>query len=130
MVNKADELFKKGKLEESLALYNKISKFEEFLTFHNLGVTALKEQKYQEALGYFEQSIQSGQNQCVASINAAVSALHLNDIELFNHYINIAYNYLPSCSKDPLYDYYYSLVMFYKQKYIEALVVLKNKPVD
>ena len=130
MVKKADTLYKQGRLDEALNLYNRIGKYESFLTSHNLGVTAMKEKKYEDALKHFQESIQSNENQCVSAINAAVVSLHLGKKELFDHYLVLAQKYLPLSSKDPLYDYYYSLIMYYKKKYVESLSVLQNKKID
>ena len=130
MVKQADSLYKQGRLDEALNLYNKIGKYESFLTSHNLGVTAMKEKKYDDALKHFQESIQSNENQCVSAINAAVVSLHLGKKELFDHYLTLAQKYLPAASKDPLYDYYYSLIMYYKKKYVESLSVLQNKKIE
>jgi len=126
LIQEADELYKQGKIKEALKKYEEISNHERYVSFHNIGVSYMREGKYKEALKTFEKSLKLPDNLCMSSINSAVSALHLKDIKLFNKYIKLAEKSLRGCVKDPLYHYYYALVLFYQNKFIEALAVLKN----
>ena len=126
MVKEADKLYKQGDIELALRKYKQIAENERFVSYHNMGVAYMKNKEYAKALDSFEKSLEIPGNECIASINAAVSALYMSDNIKFNKYINLAEKSLDSCVKDPLYHYYYALILFYQGKYIEALAILNN----
>jgi len=126
MIAKANYLYSTGSKEEALHLYEKIALFSEAISQYNLGVAQLKNKQYKIALQTFQKAISNQEKRCVSAINAAVCSLHLEDQESFEYYIDLAYAYLPNELKSPLYSYYYSLINYYNQNYLEALSSLKN----
>ena len=127
MIKKANYLFEDGKKEEALNLYEQIASYSESVSFYNLGVAQLKQKDFQNALNSFKKAILEKENICVSSINAAVSAMHLNKKRLASYYIDLAEAYLNTQANSPLYDYYYSLIAFYKHNYPESLLALNNQ---
>ncbi|MCD6173300.1 MAG: hypothetical protein J7J96_05865 [Sulfurimonas sp.] len=126
MIAKANYLYSNGSKEEALFLYKKIAIFSEAISQYNLGVAQLKNEQYKLALNTFQKAINNQEKRCVSAINAAVCSLHLEDKESFDYYIDLAYAYLPNELKSPLYSYYYTLINYYNQNYLEALSSLKN----
>ncbi|MDF1874387.1 hypothetical protein JHD48_01410 [Sulfurimonas sp. SAG-AH-194-I05] len=126
MIAKANYLYSHGSKDEALFLYEKIALFSEAISQYNLGVAQLKNKQYSLALETFQQAINNHEKRCVSAINAAVCSLHLNDKESFKYYIDLAYAYLPNELQSPLYSYYYTLVNYYKNNYLEALSALNN----
>jgi len=126
MIAKAAYLYENGSQAKALHLYEKIAEFSESISQYNLGVAQLKNKQYDTALQTFSKAIENGEKRCVSAINAAVCSLHINDQKSFNYYIDLAYAYLPSENKSPLYSYYYTLIQYYKGNYLEALSALKN----
>jgi len=127
MIAKANYLYQNGSKEEALYLYEKIAIYSEAISQYNLGVAQLKNKQYKLALSTFKKAIKNDEKRCVSAINAAVCALHLNNIRSFQYYIDLAYTYLPYESKSPLYSYYFALIHYYKQNYITTLSALKHK---
>ena len=126
MIAKANYLYSNGSHEKALYLYEKIAQFSESVSQYNLGVAQLKNGQYDTALKSFSNAINNGEKRCVSAINAAVCSLHLEDKNSFKYYIDLAYAYLPQEIDAPLYSYYYSLIQYYNNNYIEALSALKN----
>jgi Flp pilus assembly protein TadD len=126
MIAKADYLYSTGSKTEALALYEKIAHYSEAVSAYNLGVAQLKDAQYETALETFQKAIQNNEKRCVSAINAAVCSLHLQNEESFRYYIDLAYAYLPHERQSPLYSYYYSLINYYNDNYLEALSALKN----
>ncbi len=126
MIAKADYLYSSGSKNEALSLYEKIAQYSEAVSAYNLGVAQIKEAQYKTALDSFAKAIQNNEQRCVSAINAAVCALHLEDKATFQYYIDLAYAYLPQERSSPLYSYYYTLINYYNQNYIEALSSLNN----
>ncbi|QFR48550.1 hypothetical protein FJR48_01925 [Sulfurimonas lithotrophica] len=130
MIAKAAYLYENGSQAKALHLYEKIAQFSESISQYNLGVAQLKNEQYDTALKTFSKAIQNGEKRCVSAINAAVCSLHMNNKKSFDYYINLAYAYLPSENKSPLYSYYYALIQYYKNNYFEALSALNNPTTD
>lgn len=130
MIQKANALYLKGEIEQALKVYEQVAVFNESLSNYNLGVLHMNEGNFTEALKSFQEAIKKGENQSVAAINAAVSALKLKDKEKFKYYINLAEVYLSREGKSKLYDYYLSLINYYKGYYPEALQMLQKTDVD
>jgi predicted Zn-dependent protease len=126
MITKANYLYSSGSKEEALYLYERIAQYSEAISLYNLGVAQLKNQQYQMALNTFKKAILNDEKRCVSAINAAVCSLHLHDEKSFRYYIDLAYAYLPKEINSPLYSYYYTLISYYQQNYLEALTSLKN----
>ncbi len=126
MIAKANYLYANGSKEEALYLYEKIAIYSEAISQYNLGVAQLKDKQYKLAQSTFQKAINNDEKRCVSAINAAVCSLHIEDKESFKYYIDLAYAYLPYEIKSPLYSYYYTLIHYYNQNYLEALSSLKN----
>ncbi len=126
MIAKANYLYANGSKEEALFLYEKIALYSEAISQYNLGVAQLKNKQYKLALDTFQKAINNQEKRCVSAINAAVCSLHLNDKESFKYYLDLAYAYLPNELESPLYSYYYTLINYYNQNYLEALSSLKH----
>lgn len=127
MIVKANYLYSSGSKEDALALYEQIAQYSETISLYNLGVAQMKNEQYKTALGTFQKAIKNDEKRCVSAINAAVCALHIHDEKTFHYYIDLAHAYLPYEVDAPLYSYYYTLISYYKQNYLEALSSLKNK---
>jgi len=126
MIAKANYLYTNGSKEKALSLYENIAQYSEAISQYNLGVAQLKNEQYKVALETFSKAIKNNEKRCVSAINAAVCALHLKDKESFKYYIDLAYAYLPYEVNSPLYSYYYALISYYNQDYLNALNALKN----
>jgi predicted Zn-dependent protease len=127
MISKANYLYTNGSKDEALSIYEKIALYSEAISFYNLGVAQLKNKQYKMALETFKKAITSDEKRCVSAINAAVCCLHLKDENRFKYYIDLAYAYLPNEVNSPLYSYYYSLIKYYNENYLESLSALKNQ---
>lgn len=126
MIAKANELYSSGNKQEALHLYERVALYSKAISLYNLGVAQLKEEQYTLAFETFKQAIENGENRCVSAINAAVCALHLDQQESFDYYIDLAQAYLPYESDSPLYSYYYTLINYYKGNYLELLSALTH----
>lgn len=126
MIAKANYLYSTGSKDEALFLYEKIAIYSEAISVYNLGVAQLKDGAYESALKTFKKAIINDEKRCVSAINAAVCSLHLKDEKSFNYYIDLAYAYLAKEKKSSLYSYYYALINYYRQNYLEALSALEN----
>ncbi len=127
MIKRANVMYTQGDKQEALKLYKKIATYNESISYYNLGVAELQEKQYEKAITNFELAIQNRQNLCVSAINAAVASLELGDQQRFESFINLAHSYLPSEASSPLYSYYYALVNFYQENYLETLSPLKHR---
>ena len=126
MIAKANYLYSTNSKEKALVLYEKIAIYSEAISVYNLGVAQLKDKTYDLALQTFKKAIVNDEKRCVSAINAAVCSLHLEDKKSFDYYINLAYAYLPKEKDSDQYSYYYALVHYYKNNYLEALSALEN----
>ena len=126
MIAKANYLYANGSKDEALYLYEKIAIYSEAISQYNLGVAQLKDEQYELALSTFQKAIKNDEKRCVSAINAAVCSLHLKDEESFKYYIDLAHAYLPYELESPLYSYYYALISYYNNNYLEALSALTN----
>ncbi len=126
MIQKANLLYEEGERSKALKIYKQIATFNKALSFYNIGVAKMKEKNYKDAIKAFKKAIKSGEQKCISSINAAVCALQLSNISLFNYYIDLAYAYLPEETNSPLYSYQLSLINYYKNFYYEALSSLEH----
>ncbi|NDJ27606.1 tetratricopeptide repeat protein [Campylobacter sp. MIT 19-121] len=125
MIQKANALYLQGEREQALQAYEQIALYSEALSNYNLGVSQMNQNNYALALESFKKAIEGNENQTVSAINAAVCALHLNDIAKFQYYLDLAYVYLPNEGNSKLFNYYLSLINYYKGFYPEALQMLQ-----
>lgn len=126
MIAKANYLYSTGSKNEALSIYEKVAHYSEAVSAYNLGVAQLKDEQYEVALHSFQKAIQNNEKRCVSAINAAVCSLHLKNKKSFKYYIDLAYAYLPAERESTLYSYYYTLINYYNENYLEALSSLKN----
>ena len=127
MIKRANILYEQGQKDDALKLYEKIATYSESISYYNLGVAELKDKQYEKAVKSFELAIKNNQNICVSAINAAVASLELGNKEAFKRYINMAHSYLPQEASSKMYSYYYALINFYQDNYLEALSPLAHR---
>lgn len=130
MVQKANALYAKGEIEQALKIYEQISIYNKSLSNYNLGVLQMEEKDYAKAIESFKKAISTGENQTVSAINAAVCALKLKDLERFKYYIDLAMVYLPNEGNSKLFEYYLSLINYYKGYYLEALQMFQKVKIE
>jgi tetratricopeptide (TPR) repeat protein len=128
MISKANVLYEEGRKHEALKLYEHIANFSKSISYYNLGVSQMKQKQYEDALNSFDQAIQNQEHRTISALNAAVSALELNDKKLFEYYIDLAYAYLSYESSSPLYKFLYAAINFYKNNSFEILSTHGVKP--
>ncbi len=126
MIAKANYLYLNGSKEKALYLYEKIAIYSEAISLYNLGVAQLKNKQYALSLSTFKKAIKNDEKRCVSAINAAVCSLHLDNKKSFRYYIDLAKAYLPYEINSPLYSYYYALISYYNNNYLETLSALNN----
>jgi len=127
MIKRANIFYEKGLKNDALKLYERIATYSESISYYNLGVAQLQDKQYKNAILNFDLAIKSEQNMCVSAINAAVASLELGNTKDFQSYINLAHSYLPSEAASPMYSYYYALINFYQDNYLEALSPLEHR---
>ena len=126
LTRKAKQLYESGKKDEALKIYEQISFFHKSLAEFNLGVTLLKDKKYQDAIKHFENSFNLDDLKFESSLNIAVCYKYLNDKENFQKYIKQADEYIISKYNSKLFNYYMGLLEYYKNKPFESLIILKR----
>lgn len=130
MIAKANYLYTNGSKDKALSLYEQIAQFSEAISQYNLGVAQLKNEQYDIALSTFRKAIKNDEKRCVSAINAAVCSIHLKDEKSFKYYLELAKAYLPNEINSPLYSYYYTLINYYDNNYLEALSAIKHTTSD
>ena len=90
MIAKANLLYEKGNKFEALKIYENIAVYNQSLSNYNLGVSQMRQGKFEDALESFKKAIANDENVAVSAINAAVSSLELKNEQNFNYYINLA----------------------------------------
>lgn len=124
MISKANSLYESGNKLEALKIYENVAIYNESLSFYNLGVSQMNQEKFKDALESFKTAIKNGEHVDVSALNAAVCALHLNDKETFQYYLNLSRAFLTPNSS--AYSYYSALVNYYRGYYIEAFHILNS----
>lgn len=124
LIQKANSVYETGNKTEALKIYENVAIYNESLSYYNLGVSQMKQDKYKEAIESFKKAITNKENADVGALNAAVCALHLNDLKAFKYYIDVAYTFLSINSKS--YKYYAALINYYKGYYAESLKILQT----
>ncbi len=127
LVKKAKTLYKQGKREEALAIYDDLSHYNRALTFYNLGVAALKKSDYDRAIEAFSSSAKNSKLHFESLLNIAISAFGKGDSDTFEKYLTLATKSLNSKMHSPLYSYYRALIDYYRGFYAEALVPLRHQ---
>ncbi len=130
LIEKATIFYEQGEREKSLDLFNEVAIYNESLSWYNLGVARVKERDYENALEAFKKALNSNEHRCESAVNAAVCSLELGDRAGFNHYIDLAYKYLPERVSSPLYSYLYSVISHYRDKPFQVIVSSKEPTVD
>ncbi|RDU62873.1 tetratricopeptide repeat protein [Helicobacter sp. MIT 14-3879] len=126
LITKAAILYNSGQILGALDIYTNISIFSSSIANFNLGVAKLNTNYYKDSIIAFNDTINSGENVAAAAINAAVAAYKLNDIKMYDYYINLASGTMIDWYNSPLYSYLYSLVNYYSMNYFNMLSSLKN----
>nr|WP_104747478.1 tetratricopeptide repeat protein [Helicobacter cetorum] len=126
MIKKASILYEQGQKNEALHLFDKIASFSQSIASHNLGVIKFKEKDLNGALDLFDSSIASKENASASAIDALVTAYHLQDADLYYHYLKIARDTLYKDYKKSFYSYAYALKSYYAEEYFEALSPLMH----
>lgn len=126
MMQKASLLYEQGQKDEALHLFDKIASFSQGIASHNLGVIKFKEKDFNGALDLFDSSIASKENASVSAIDALVTAYHLQDADLYYHYLKIVRDTLYKDYKKSFYSYAYALKSYYAGEYFEALSPLMH----
>jgi Tfp pilus assembly protein PilF len=125
-IQEAKKLFKEGKKEQSLAIYDDISRYNQALSFYNIGVASLKKGDFKKAKEAFLKSITDEKLKFESALNIAISAFNQGENKTFVHYLTLATKELPTKSNSPLYSYYQTLVDYYRGFYAESLVPLRH----
>lgn len=126
MIEKAKTLYKSGDKAEALRLYEQISLYNESASAYNLGVAKMEDGNCEEAIGYLNSSIKSGENELPALVNSAVCSLKMGKERAFKKYIALAKNSLHKYANNPLYSYYYTLIRYYENDYYQALASINS----
>ena len=129
MIKKANILYEQGNKKEALKLFEQIATYSASISYYNLGVAQMRQDRYQDAIESFKRAIQNGENRCISAINAAACALHLKDKKRFDYYLEMAEANLPDSYNSSLYSYLYALINYYKGNYFEILSAV-NHPVS
>ena len=121
MIKKANILYQRGDKKEALDLYEQIAVYSASISYYNLGVAQMRQEKYDAAIESFKKAIENGENRAISAIDAAACALHLGDQKRFDYYLQMAEANLPDMYNSPLYSYLYALVNYYRGNYFEIL---------
>jgi predicted Zn-dependent protease len=127
LVKKADKLYEDGQKEEALIIREELSLYSKALANYNIGVTKLKEKKYDEAISAFLKSSKHKKLKFESELNIAISAFNKGDNTLFKKHFSEAKNTLSTKVNSPLFSYYTTLINYYQGYFPEALVPLKNR---
>jgi tetratricopeptide (TPR) repeat protein len=126
MIKKANLLYERGDKREALNLFEQIATYSASISYYNLGVAQMRQERWKEAIESFKKAIQNGENRAISAINAAACALHLKDRKLFEYYLQMAEANLPDTYNSSLYSYLYALVQYYRGNYFEILSAVEH----
>ena len=129
-LKEARNLFMSGEKEKALALYQKIARYNEALSYFNIGVAHLKDGNYTAAIKAFDKASYDRNFKCESALNSAVCAFHLKEHTQFTHYLHLAKEYLIYKKESPLFSYYNSLINYYQNAYPETLVSITHPTSD
>ncbi len=125
-IQEAKKLFKEGKKEQALTIYDEISHYNQSLSFYNIGVASLKKGDFDKAKEAFLKSITHEKLKFESALNIAISAFNQGDNKTFITYLTLATKELPSTRNSTLYSYYQTLIDYYRGFYAEALIPLRH----
>jgi tetratricopeptide (TPR) repeat protein len=125
-IQEAKRLFKEGKKEQALAIYDEISHYNQALSFYNIGVASLKKGDLDKAKEAFLKSITHEKLKFESALNIAITAFNQGDNKTFISYLTLATKELPSRRNVALYSYYQTLIDYYRGFYAEALIPLRH----
>ncbi len=123
---KAKKLYKLGKKEEALAIYDSLSRYNKALTSYNIGVAALQKGHFDKAIDAFLSAEKNDKLRFESQLNIAIAAFNKEDNQNFEKYLTLAAKSLTSKVNSPLYGYYRTLIDYYRGFYAEALVPLRH----
>lgn len=126
LIKKANLLYAQGHRKEALALFKQIAVQSEAISYYNLGVTHMKNEQYESALGAFKKAIEDNENITISAINAAVCSLHLNNHKNHNYYIALAKSSLDEQKNSPLFAYFKGLIDYYQNRPFETIATLSH----
>jgi len=126
MIQKANILYDRGNKKEALTLFEQIATYSASISYYNLGVAQMRQERWEEAIQSFKKAIRNGENRSISAINAAACALHLGDRKRFDYYLQIAEANLADSYNSSLYSYLYALINYYKGNYFEILSAVNH----
>jgi len=126
LTQKANKLYNSGKKEEALKIYKKISNFHKYLSIFNLGVSNLQKNDFKKAISYFEKSLEFKELSFESSFNLSICYKSLKNDKMFKYYLNKADELIINKYNSPLFNYYYALIYYYKNKPIESTILLNR----
>jgi len=129
-IKEAQRLYEAGEKAKALQLYQKIGRYNQALSWFNIGVAHLKDQNYSAAIDAFDKASFDEHLKCESALNGAVCAFNLKDRTLFTRYLALAKEYLIYKKSSPLYSYYNSLINYYQNAYPETLVSITHPTSD
>lgn len=129
-LKEAEKRFKEGKKEEALRLYRKIARYNEALSWFNIGVAHLKDHNYTKAISAFDKASFDDAFKCESALNAAVCAYNLKEKRDFSRYLRLAREYLIFKKDSPLFSYYNTLINYYQNAYPETLASITHPTSD
>ena len=125
-LTEAQKLYNEGKKEKALQLYQKIARYNQALSYFNIGVAKIKDGNFTAAINAFDKASFDDQLKCESALNAASCAYNLKDSALFERYLALAKEYLVYEQNAPLYSYYHTLLNYYQRAYPETLVSITH----
>ncbi|WP_300363614.1 tetratricopeptide repeat protein, partial [Hydrogenimonas sp.] len=126
MIKKANLLYERGNKKEALTLFEQIATYSASISYYNLGVAQMRQERWEDAIKSFKKAIENGENRSISAINAAACALHLHDKKRFDYYLQIAEANLADSYNSSLYGYLYALINYYKGNYFEILSAVNH----
>lgn len=120
LIRRANILYNNGDVDEALEIFGNVALYSQSLAYYNLGVIQIQEKQFKDAIGIFEKAIEGG-DVAISAINAAYSALKIDDMNNFRHFLKLTDLTLIDSINTPFYSYLYGLVSYYKNEYFESL---------
>ncbi len=126
VLKKAQTLYKEGKKEQALSIYESLSKYNKALTYYNIGVAKLKKREYEPAKEAFLHALKNEKLHFESALNIAIAAFEQGDSKTFRKYLRMATIALNDKIDSPLHSYYRALIDYYRGFYPETLVPLRH----
>lgn len=121
LTTKAEILYNTGKKEEALEIYKEIAFFHNSLSQFNLGVANFKDNNTTKAIANFEKSFLLDDLKFESALNIALCYKKQGDSKNFKRFLNLADKHVLLKLNTPLFDYYLSLLYYYKDQPLSAL---------